>query len=70
MAVHHFDIKLGVNSDTLKGTEHNHLKEIGIDVSCNGSKLFTTIPGAVRVILSSTHPGRYGVLDFLVESDN
>ena len=29
--------------------------------------LFTTIPGACRVILVSTHPNRHDVIDFLVE---
>ena len=42
-------------------------KEIGIDISYNGSKLFTTIPGARRVMLGSTHSDRYNVLDFHVE---
>ena len=28
--------------------------------------LFTTIPGACRVILVSTHPNRHDVIDFLV----
>ena len=32
--------------------------------------MFTTIPGACRVILGSTHPDRYDVLDFLVERHN
>ena len=47
----HIGIVLGVSSDTLKGTVRNHLpqqntfsrKEIGTDISCDGSKLFTTI---------------------------
>ena len=33
-------------------------------------KLFTTIPGACRVILGSTHPARYDVIHFLVELHN
>ena len=67
-----------LSSDTLRGIIHNHLpqqykfprKQIGIDSSYDGSKLFTTIPGACRVILGSTHPDRYDVLDFLVERHN
>ena len=51
VAVRHIGIVLGVSSDTLKGTVRNHLpqqntfsrKEIGTDISCDGSKLFTTI---------------------------
>ena len=69
---------LGVNRDTLKGIVRNHLpkqykysrKEIGIDTSYDGSKLFTTIPGACRVILGSTHPDRHDVLDFLIDRHN
>ena len=45
-------------------------KKIGIDISYDGSKLFTTIPGACRVILASTHIDRYDVIDFLVERHN
>ena len=45
-------------------------KEINIDDSHDGSKLFTTIPGACRVILGSTHPDRHDVIDFLVERHN
>ena len=78
VAVRHIDIALGVNPDTLKGIVCNHLpqkykfsrKLIGIDSSYDGSKLFTTIPGACRVILASTHPDKYNVLDFLVERHN
>ena len=69
---------LGVSSDTLKGIVHNHLpqqykcltKEINIDDSYDDSKLFTTIPGACRVILGSTHPDRHDIIDFLVERHN
>ena len=68
----------GVRSDTLKDIEHNHLpqqykfsrKEIGIDTSCNGSKLFIAIPAASRVILVSAHSDRYDVLDFLLKKHN
>ena len=45
-------------------------KEINIDDNYDGSKLFTTIPGACRVILGSTHPDRHDVIDFLVERHN
>ena len=59
MSVRHIDITLGVSSDILNGMVHNHLpqqykfprKEINIDDSYDGSKLFTTIPGACRVTL-------------------
>ena len=77
-AVRHIGIALDVSSDTLRGIIRNHLpqqykfprKQIGIDSSYDGSKLITTIPGACRVILGSTHPDRYDVLDFLVERHN
>ena len=45
-------------------------KEINIDGSYDGSKLFTKISGVCRVILSSTHPDRHDVIDFLVERHN
>ena len=69
---------LGVSSDTLKGIVRNHLpqqykcsrKEINTDDSYDDSKLFTTIPGACRVILGSTHPDRHDIIDFLVERHN
>ena len=69
---------LGVSSDTLKGIVRNHLsqqykcstKEINIDDSYDDSKLFTTIPGACRVILGLTHPDRHDIIDFLVERHN
>ena len=69
---------LGVSSGTLKGIVSHHLlqqykfsrKEIKIDVSYDGSKLITTIPGACRVILVSTRPDRHDVIDFLVERHN
>ena len=74
----HIGTALGVSSDTLNGIVRNHLsqkykfsrKEIGIDSSYDGSKLFTTIPGVCRVVLGSTHPDRYDVLDFLVKRHN
>ena len=77
VAVRHIAIALGVNSDTLKGIVRNHLpqqykfsrKEIGIDSSYDGSKLFTTTTWACRVILGS-HPDKYDFLDFLVERHN
>ena len=75
VSVRHIGIALGVGSDTLKGIARHHLaqqhkfsrKEINIDDSYDGSKLFTTILGAYRVILSSKHPDRHEVIDFLVE---
>ena len=78
MSVRHIGIALGVSSDTLKGIVRHHLpqqykfsrKEINIDDDYDGSKLFTTIPGACRVILGSTHPDRHDVIDFLVERHN
>ena len=71
-------IALGVGSDTLKGIVRHHLpqqykfsrKEINIDDSYDGSKLFTRIPGACRVILGSTHPDRHDIIDFYVERHN
>ena len=41
-----------------------------IDDYYDGSKLFTTIPGACKVILGWTHPDRHDVIDFLVERNN
>ena len=54
MSVRHIGIALGVGSDTLKGIVRNYLpqqykfyrKEINIDYSYDGCKLFTAIPGA------------------------
>ena len=62
--VRHIGIALGISSDTLKGIVRHHLpqqykfsrKEINIDDDYDGSKLFTTITGACRAILGSTHP--------------
>ena len=45
-------------------------KEVNIDNSYDGSKLFTTIPGACRVTSGSAHPARHDVVDFLVERHN
>ena len=67
---------LGVSSDTLKGIVHHHLpqqykflrKKIGTDSFYNDTELFTTIPGACKVILGSTHPDKHDVLDSLVEN--
>ena len=64
MSVRHIGIALSVRFDTLKGIVRHHLpqqykfsrKEININDDYDGSKLFTAIPGACRVILSSTHP--------------
>ena len=78
VSVCHIGIALAVSSDTLKGIVRHHLprqykfsrKEINIDDGYDGSKLFTTIPGACRVILGSTHPDRHDVIDFLVERHN
>ena len=71
-------IILGAGLDTLKVIAHHHLplqykfsrKQIDIDDSYDGSILFTTIPGACRVILGSTHLHRYDVINFLVEKHN
>ena len=78
VSVRNIGIALGVSFDTLKGIVRHHLlkqykfsiKEINIDDDYDGSKLFTTIPGACRVILGSTHPDRQDVIDFLVERHN
>ena len=78
MSEHHISIALGVGSDTLKGIVRNHLpqqlkfsrKEINIGDYYDGSKLFTTIPVACRVILGSTHADLHDVIDFLVERHN
>ena len=75
VSVRHIGIALGVGSDTLKGIPRHHLpqqykfsrKKINIDDSYDGSKLFITILGGCRVILSSKHPDRHEVIDFLVE---
>ena len=69
---------LGVSSGTLKGIVSHHFlqlykfsrKEIKIDVSYDGSKLITTIPGVCRVRLGSTRPDRHDIIDFLVERHN
>ena len=63
-SVRHIGIALGVGPDILKGIVRNHLpqqykfsrKEINIDDPHDGSKLFTTIPDACRVILGLTYP--------------
>ena len=73
MSVHHIGIALGVGPDALKVIVHHHLpqqykfsrKEINVDDSYDGSKLFTTIPGASKVILGSIHPDRHDVIDLL-----
>ena len=78
VSARHIGIALGVSSDILKGIVRHHLpqqynfsrKEINIDDDYYGSKLFTTISGACRVILGSTHADRHGVIDFLVERHN
>ena len=75
VSVRHIGTALGVDSGTLRGIVRNHLpqqykfsrKEINNDDYYDGSKLFTTIPGTCRVILSSTHLDRHEVIDFLVE---
>ena len=78
VSVRHIGIALGVSSDTLKGIVRHHLpqqykfsrKEINIDDDYDGSKLFTTILGACRVILGSTNLDRNDVIDFLVQRLN
>lgn len=78
VSVCHVGIMLGVSSDTLKGIVHHHLpqqykflrKKIGTDSFYNDTELFTTIPGACKVILGSTHPDKHDVLDSLVEKHN
>ena len=78
VSLHHIVIALGVSCDTLKGIVRHHLphqykfsrKEINIDDSYDGCKLFTTIPGACRVLLGSKHLHRYDIIDFLVERHN
>ena len=64
VSVRHIGIVLGVGSDPFKGIVRHHLpqqyklsrKEIIIDDSYDGSKLFTTVPGTCRVILGLIHP--------------
>ena len=76
VSVHHIGVALEVSPDILRGIVRHHLppqhkfsrKEIGDNY--DDSKLFTTIPGACRVILGSTHPDRHDVIDFLVERHN
>ena len=78
VSVRQSGIALGVSPDTLKGIVRHHLpeqykfsrKEININDSYDGSKLFTTIPGVCRVILGSTHRDIHDVIDFLVEREN
>ena len=77
-SVRHIGIALVVSPDTLKGIVRNHLplqykfsrKEVNIDDDYDGSKLFTTMPGACRVILGSTHADRHDIINFLVERHN
>ena len=74
----HIGTALGVGSGTLKGIVRHHLpqqyklsrKEINIDDSYDGSKLFTAIPGACMVILGSKNPDRHDIVDFFVERHN
>ena len=78
VSLSHICIALGVSSDILKSLERHHLphqykfsrKEININGNYDDSKLSTTIAGACRVILGSTHPDRHDVIDFLVERHN
>ena len=78
MSVHHVGIAFGVGPDTSKGIVRHHLleqykfsrKEIDIDESYDGFKLFTTIPGACMVILGSKDTDQYDFIDFLVERHN
>ena len=78
VSVCHIDIALGVSFDTWKSIARHHLpqqykfsrKEINIDDLYDGSILFTTKPGACRVILASTHPDWHDTIDFLVERRN
>ena len=73
VSVRHIGIALGVSSVTLKDILRSHLspqykfskKKKNIDDPYDGSKLFTTIPGACRVILGSKHHDRHEVIDFL-----
>ena len=77
VSVRHIGIALGVGPETLRGIKRHHLaqqykfskKEISIDDSYDGSKLFTTIPGACRVILGSKHRDRYDVIVFFLLKD-
>ena len=58
----HIGNALGVSSDTLKDIVRHYMsqqctfsrKEINIDVSYDGSKLFTIIPEVCRIILGNT----------------
>ena len=76
--LHHIGIALGVGSDILKSIIRDHLpqqykfsrKQIGIDISYDSSKFFTTVSEVCRVMLGSTHPDKYDFLDFLVERHN
>ena len=44
--------------------------EINIDDPYDASKLFTTISGARKIILISTHPDWHDVIDFLIKRDH
>ena len=76
VSLNYIGIASGVSSDTLKDTAHNQLllkckfsrKEIGINISHDSSKLFTTIPRTCSVVMGSAYLARYDVLDFHVES--
>ena len=58
-----------------KAHVQNHLPEhyrlsrscIGLDISYERSKVFTIIAGACRLILTSKHPDRFDVLEFLLD---
>ena len=58
-----------------KALVQNHLPKhlclsrtfIGLDISYERSKTFTTIAGACRLILASKHPDRFEVLEFLLD---
>ena len=66
---------LDMTHTNFKALVQNHLPEhlrmsrsyIGLDISYERSKIFTTIAGACRLILASKHPDRFEVLDFLLD---
>ena len=65
---------LEMKRTNFKALVQNHLPEhlrlsrsyIGLDISYERSKVFTTIAGACRLILASKHPDRFEVLEFLL----
>ena len=75
VAVKDIGLALGVDKNTLNAIVRNHLpkelklnkKDIDLDIAFHRFKLFTTITGACRVILGSTHPNKFEVIDYILQ---